>query len=143
MKNKLTIAIILSIISVIGGMVLNFNEFLMGNPASMKNLLVTLAYIAIWVFVLIIGIRNNKHEVMKYCFVFWFMTSFISILTLYANTTDALITWAIPLVILFLSQWYGIDFFVQSPLAMSIIISFISLTIFITTVISLKHSKRV
>lgn len=73
-KNKLTIAIILSIISIISGMVLNFNEFLMGNPVSMKNLLVTLAYISIWVFVLIIGIRNKNHKIIGYCSAFWVIT---------------------------------------------------------------------
>ena len=67
MKNKLTIAIILSIIGIISGMVLNFNEFLMGNPASMKNLLVALAYISIWIFVLIIGIRNKNRKIIGYC----------------------------------------------------------------------------
>jgi uncharacterized membrane protein len=116
MKNKRTATIVLSAIAVIGGMVLNFNEFLMGNPASMKNLLVTLAYIAIWVFVLIIGIRNKNREIMRYCSAFWIITLLTSILAWYANATDAIVDWAIPFVILLLSQLYGIDFFVQSPL---------------------------
>lgn len=70
MKNKITATMVLSIITVIGGMALNFNEFLMGNPASIKNLFVTFAYIAIWVFVLIIGIRNKNRGIMKYCSTF-------------------------------------------------------------------------
>jgi len=81
MKNRITATIVLSIVAIIVGMALNFNDFLMGNPASMKNLLVTFAYITIWVLVLIIGIRNKNRGIMKYCSVFWIITLFISVVT--------------------------------------------------------------
>ncbi|HHX24321.1 MAG TPA: hypothetical protein GX723_10010 [Thermoanaerobacterales bacterium] len=81
MKNRITATIVLSIVAIIVGMALNFNDFLMRNPASMKNLLVTFAYITIWVLVLIIGIRNKNRGIMKYCSVFWIITLFISVVT--------------------------------------------------------------
>ncbi|MGI6423796.1 MAG: hypothetical protein ACOX2A_00785 [Tepidanaerobacteraceae bacterium] len=81
MKNRITATIVLSIVAIIVGMALNFNDFLMGNPASMKNLLVTFAYITIWVLVLIIGIRNKNRGIMKYCSVFLIITLFISVVT--------------------------------------------------------------
>lgn len=141
MKNKIPAAIILSIVAVVGGMALNFHEFLMGSPATIKNLLVTFTYIAIWIFILIMGIRSKNHGIMRYCSVFWMITLLLSILTWYANATEALVDWAIPYAILLLGQWYGIDFFVDSFLITAVIIASISLVMFTVTVISFKRTK--
>ncbi len=141
MKNKATATIvILSIVIVIGGMVLNFQEFLMGSRATVKNLIVTFAYIAIWMFILIISIKNKNHGLIKYCSVFWLITLFFSILIVYVNITDAYAGWALPFVIFFLGQWYGIYFFVGSFLTLSIIMTFISLIMFTTSIMSLKRT---
>ena len=63
MKNKAKPVVILSIVAVIGGMVLNFQEFLMGSPANAKNLIVTFTYIAIWILVLIIGMCHGDRYI--------------------------------------------------------------------------------
>lgn len=141
MKNRTTATIIISIVGVIGGMALNFQEFLMGSPATVKNLIVTFAYIAIWILVLRIGIKNKNRGIMKYCSVFWIITLFLSILTGYINATGASADWALPFIVLLLGQWYGIRFFVGSFLNTSIIMAFISLVIFTTAIISLKRSS--
>ena len=141
MKNKAKATIILSIATVIGGMALNFQEFLMGSPANVKNLIVTFAYIAIWILVLRIGTKSKNRGIMKYCSVFWIITLFLAILTAYINATGASADWALPFVILLLGQWYGITFFVGSFFTASIITVFISLVIFTIAVISLKRTK--
>lgn len=135
------IAIILSIMAIIGGMVLNFPEFLMGNPATIKNLIVTFIYIAIWIIVLGIGIKIKNRGLIKYSSIFWLITLFLALLTWYGNVTYANVSWAMPFVILFLGQWYGIDFFVGSHLTTSIVIAFMSLIMFTSTAISLKRTK--
>lgn len=142
MKNRITATIVLSIVAIIVGMALNFNDFLMRNPASMKNLLVTFAYITIWVLVLIIGIRNKNRGIMKYCSVFLIITLFISVVTWYANVTDSIVDWIIPFAILFSGQWYGINFFVGNHLTTSIIIASISLIMFIVSVLSFRRTKQ-
>ena len=142
MKDNATVTIILSVITVICCMILNFQEFLMGNTATIKNLIVTVAYLSIWILILIIGTKIKSRGIMKYCSVFWSATFFFAIITAYINATGVTADLVIPFVILFLGQWYGIDYFVGSFLFESIIIAFISLIMFTITVISLKHTKE-
>lgn len=142
MKNNTTFAIVLSALAIIGGMVLNFQEFLMGSPATAKNLIVTSGYIAIWILVLGIGTKSKNRGIIKYCSVFWAVTLFLAISTAYINATGATADWALPLVVLLLGQLYGITFFAGSFLTASIIMAFISLVILITAVISLKRAEH-
>lgn len=143
MKNNTPAIIVLSIFAAIGGMVLNFQEFLMGNPATIKNLIVTLVYVAIWVLVLTISIKNKNRGIMKYCFVFWIITLFLSILMGYVNGTGAQVDWVLPFAILLLGQWYGINFFVGSFLTTSIIMAVISLVMVIIAGKSIKRTKQI
>lgn len=141
MKNKAIATILLSIGAIIGGLILNFQEFLMGSPANIKNLIVTFLYIAIWILVLVISIKIKSLIVLKYCSVFWIITLLLAILTIYVNATGTSANWALPFVILLLGQWYGVNFFVGSFLTTSIIIAAISLVISTTAVISLKRTR--
>lgn len=141
MENKATAKILLSIVTVIGSMALNFQEFLMGSPATVKNLIVTLLYIAIWILILAVSIKSRNRGIMKYYSVFWIITLFLAILTAYVNATGTSADWAIPFALLLLGQWYGINFFVGSFLTSSIIIGFISLLMFAAAVTSLKRTK--
>lgn len=143
MKNKSILTLILSYVAVIGGLIMNFQEFLMGHPATIKNLIVTLVYLTLWILILTIGIKIKNREVMKYCFVFWIITLFFAIITTYVNVTGATVNWALPFVALLLGQFYGITFFVKNLLTSSILIAFISLVMVITNVISLKYTKQV
>lgn len=140
-KNKTTTVIILSILTVIIGMVLNFQEFLMGSPATLKNLTVTFAYITIWMLIITRSTKFKNRGVMRYYSIFWILTLFLSILTGYVNFTGAQVDWAIPFAILLLGQWYGISFLVGSFLTASIITAFISLVMLTITVILLKRIK--
>ncbi|MBE0451643.1 MAG: hypothetical protein IBX70_12465 [Clostridia bacterium] len=141
MKNKATTGIVLSILTVIIGMILNFQEFLMGSPATLKNLIVTFAYIIMWMLIITRSTKFKNRGVMRYYSIFWILTLFLSILTGYVNSIGAQVDWAIPFAILLLGQWYGINFFVGSFFTASIIMAFISLVMLTITVISLKQTK--
>lgn len=143
MKNKEAKTIILLIVTVIGSMFLNFQEFLMGSPATVKNLIVTFAYITIWILVLATSTKSNNRGIPTYYYVFWLLTLFLAILTGYVNVTGAQVDWALPLAILLLGQWYGIDFLTGSFLSTSIITAFISLVMLIAAVVSFKRTKSV
>ncbi|MBC2581073.1 hypothetical protein HGI79_12400 [Clostridium sp. DJ247] len=139
--NKTITLIVLSIITVLGCMFLNFREFFLGSPATVKNLIVTFAYIVGWILVLTISIKSRNRKVIKYCSIFWIITLFLAILTGYINVTGASANWAIPFVILLLGQWYGINFFAGNFLAFSAIIVSISLLMSATAAISIKRIK--
>lgn len=140
-NKKTTVIIFLSVVNIIGGMTLNFQEFLMGSPATVKNLIVTLVYLALWILILTTGIKSNSRGIIQYCTIFWGIMLFLSIVTVYVNATGASADWALPLAVLLLGQWYGINFFMESFLTSSIIIAVISLAILIISIKSLKTTK--
>lgn len=141
MKNGIT-AVLLSFFAIIGGIVLNFQEFLMGNPANEKNLIVTIVYVAIWMIIMFLGYSMKSSKLMMYCSVYWTATLIFSILTIYINATEATVNWAIPFVILFIGQWYGVMCFIDNFLNASILITSISF-VFLGAAIFLQwHMKR-
>lgn len=142
MKNKEPSIIALAVAAVIGGMIINFQKNFMGGPANVKNLIVTFLYVVIWILVLVISIKIKSIIVMKYCSIFWIITLLIAITTTYVNVTGASVNWAIPFVVLFLGQFYGIRFFVESFLTVSIVVAIVSLVMVITSVIALRYMKK-
>ena len=141
MNKKATAIIFSSIVNIIGGMALNFQEFLMGSPATVKNLIVTLVYLVIWILILTTGTKSNSRGIIQYCNIFWGIMLFLSIVTVYVNATGASADWALPLAVLLLGQWYGINFFIEDFLTSSIIIAVISLAMLIISIRSLKATK--
>lgn len=133
--------IILPLFIITVSIALNFSEFLMGSPASIKNLIVTMVYLVTWIIVIKISSTTKKKGILKYYSIFWIITLFFAVVTGYVNVTETNADWAISFVILFLTQWYGIHFFVESYLTASILIAFISLLMFITTFLSFKKAK--
>lgn len=142
LKNIAPITIIIFIGTIIGGSILNFTEFLMGSPATIKNLSVTIAYLAICILILGVGRKYKSSEIMKWCSVFWAITFFSAILTVFVNATGVTASWAIAFIILFLGQWYGINFFIGSFLTSSIIIALIALMALIINLLSLSRLKE-
>ncbi len=130
--------ILSSILVVIFGIVLNFPEFLMGSPASIKNLIVTLIYIIVWTLIFKINSTSKNDKVMKFYAMFWILTLLSAIITGYVYITNAIVDWAIPFAIVFLTQWYGITFFTESFLVSSVIIMIASLIMIIMTFLSIK-----
>lgn len=70
MKNIFGLTVVLSIGSIIIGLVLNFPEYLTGTEATIKNLVVTIIYMAIWILVLLIGVKYKSMSIIKYSCVF-------------------------------------------------------------------------
>jgi hypothetical protein len=143
MKNNGPITIILSLLIVIGGIVLNFQEFLMGSPATINNLVVTVVYIIVWVLIILISIKYKSVRVMKVYAGFWLLTLFFSILTVYVNVVETGdVSIVIPFVILLITPWYGISYNIENFAISSMIIAVISLVIVIITVLSIIKNKR-
>lgn len=132
---------VLSIATVIAAVVLNFPEFLMGSPASVRNIIVTVAYIAIGILVLVISTINKSRRIMAASVVFWLLTFLFALLTAYVNATGAIVDWAIPFVIVFIGPWYGISFFTNNFLTASIIIALISFGMSLAAFLLLQRTK--
>lgn len=151
MQNKRTLTIILSsaliilsIATFIICLFFNFIEFQQGGSTTIKSVIVTFSYIAIWTFILVIGIISRNRGIVKYCSVFWIITLVTTIGLIYGNMvtiTGNAFDWIIPLVILFMGQWYGLRFFIWSNTTRLIIIAVISLVMLVIAVIWLKHNK--
>ena len=115
----------------------------MGHTPTIKNLVVTVVYITIWVFVLSIASRNKDRVMMKYYSVFWLITLFFAILTVLVNAAVFNAYWATPFIALLLPQWYGIELMVDNFLITSVIISSVSLILFIAILLSLKRPRSI
>jgi len=138
-----TFAVILSIIAIVGGLILNFQEFLSGSPANAKNLIVTFLYMDIWCFLLVVAAKSKNRKVLMYCSVFWIMTLIFSVITIYVNATEASVDWAIPFVALLSGQFYGINYFTNDFLTSSIIIAVISLAVSAVALLLFRRSDTV
>lgn len=141
MISKVQKLIYLPVITIIIGIVLNMPEFFKGSPATSKNLIVTVLYIAIWLMVLSLASRHKERKILKYYSMFWLFTLFFALLSVYINTVHFVANWAIPFVGLLLPQWYGIEIFAENLLITNITISSVSLIMFIATLISLKRPQ--
>ncbi len=141
MQSKSAIAIILSILTVIGAMLLNFREFSMGSPATIANLIVTSVYIAAWIIVLVISAKSANRNPLRLFLVFWVITLLLAILTAYVNVSGAEVDWALPFALLVMGQWYGLNLLVGSFLTASIIIAIISLTMSIAVSLALRRAR--
>lgn len=138
-----TITILLIIFAFIVCLILNFPDSLMGHTPTIKNLVVTVVYITIWVFVLSIASRNKDRVMMKYYSVFWLITLFFAILTVLVNAAVFNAHWATPFIALLLTPWYGIELMVDNFLITSVIISSVSLILFIAILLSLKRLRSI
>jgi len=132
---KATTVIILLITAFIGAMILNLDEFAFGKPANIKNMIVTVLYVAVWIFVLAVTVKRKRRKIILYCSIFWIVTLLSSLLTVFINATEVSANWALPLCLLFLSPFYGIEYFVNNYLSSSIIISVVSLGMSIAAIL--------
>ena len=119
LENKRTLSVIfviLSMITFIACLLLNFIEFQNGSAASLRSVIITLAYATVWILVLLTGIISRNPGAVKYCAIFWFITFITSITALYGNTIGTVGNWGdwmFPLILLFIGQWHGLRFFVH------------------------------
>lgn len=135
MKSKFGLTVTLSIAVIIIGLVLNFPEYLSGSEATIKNFVVTIIYVAVWILVLIIGVKYKSISIIKYSSIFWGLMLFISMVTIYILVTGAYIGWILPMAILLNGQWYGVNFLADNFTISSIIVAIISSIMFLTSII--------
>jgi hypothetical protein len=147
MENKRTLSVvfvILSIITFIACLLLNFIEFQNQSSASIRSVIITFSYATVWILVLVIGIISRNRGAVKYCSIFWVITLITSLSVVYAGMLDTIGSWGdwiFPLVLLFIGQWHGLRFFVHSNNTYFIIIAVISLVMIAIAVIWLIYNK--
>lgn len=141
MENKRTLINYLYIATYIICLALNITVFISEIPITMKNVIVTLIYIIVLILATILEIINKNRKIVKYLSMFWFATLFSGVLLVYVNTVGLTPRWMIPFMVLFISPWCGMEYFVNSNILNAIIITFISLVMLIITIISRKHTK--
>ena len=133
------IAVVLSIVAVIGGLILNFPQFLYGDNANTKNLIVTILYLAIWLFVLFSAYKSKSRGVLIYFLVFWLSIIVVSAITMFAQITEWNFDWFIPFILLIV-PFYGIEFFTNNYVFSSIVIAAISSGMSIAAILLLRRS---
>lgn len=141
MKSKTVAVIIITILISIGCIVLNFPVFLMGSYATLKNVIVTFTYLAIWISISMISAITKREGLTEYCRIFWAINLILGI-AFYGNSIEPIswmFGWALPLSILFGGQWYGMMYFAKNFVQLSIIITLISSGMFAITYISHKQ----
>lgn len=147
MENRRTLSVvfvILSIIIFIACLLLNFIEFQNGSSASLRSVIITLAYATVWILVLVTGIISRNSGAVKYCALFWFITFITSITVVYGNTIGTVGRWGdfmFPLILLFIGQWHGLRFFVHVNIIYFTLISVISLAMLAIAIVWLRNNK--
>ena len=111
---KSTLAVLLTLIAVFGGLMLNFGASGWGGTNGW-NLLVTLCCVILWGFALYLATKDKSRKVLMYCFVFWAVAVFLSAAGLYVVSNNFLhnpITVVLaPLQVLTYGQFTGIGYF--------------------------------
>jgi hypothetical protein len=141
---KTTIAVILTIVAIIGALLLNFEESLWNDPANIKNLIVTIFYMSVWGFFLFSAAKNKN--LMIYFSILWILTLTISVLMAFGqaiqfNLGESAWGWIFaPFVVLYI-PFYGIRYFVDDFIYISIIIAAISFGMSMVGIILLRRFK--
>ncbi|NMH73594.1 hypothetical protein HF078_10945 [Bacillus sp. RO2] len=136
MKFRVLACLILPIPNIAFGVTFNLIDSFKGSPATMENLIVSLVHLAVWIICFGMAFKAKNKAVLKLYAIFLALTSAMAALTAYINYVDTTVNfaWAIPFAMLLLPQWYGFNYFIESYFVSSIILLFISLVLFSTTV---------
>jgi hypothetical protein len=132
MKIKIVILTFISLLAVLGGNFLNFREFLNDYwPVNIKNVIVTVIYIIIWIIALSISIKYKYYGIAKMYSLFWLVTLIYSVLLILYKTTGINIGWVMLPAIPFLCPWYGLTFYIKNNMSNGILIAICSLSIIV------------
>lgn len=88
--------------------VINFNSFQHRSPANIPNSIVSLCYLAFWVWLLSTADRSGEYQEMSVMLVFWSTVFITALLALSIKTFDIDFPMMTPLTLLFLTPAYGI-----------------------------------
>lgn len=143
MNYKIFVCLVLPLLNIAFGVTLNLLDSFVGNPATLDHLLVTIMHLAGWIICFGIAYKAESKGVMVLYAIFWALTFAIAALTAYINSVETTVdfAWAIPIAILLLPQWFGLNYLVEGYLVSSIIILFLSLIKFSAAVWKWKNVK--
>ena len=136
MNYKVLACLVLPVPNIVFGVTLNFYDFFFGSPATLENFLVTFVHITVWIICFGFAYKAESRSVLKLYAIFWALTSGIAALTAYINSVETTVdfAWAIPIAMVILPQWFGLNYLVDSAFLFSMILFFMSLIIFGATV---------
>ncbi len=142
MKTR-TALIMISIMNIVGGIIFNLRGFMNDYwPVTFKNVIVTLIYVAVWIIIFRTAIKNEYFGVIKVYSVFWRITCILALVTIMIKVTGINADGATLFIIPFLSQWYGIRYFIENSGVVSGMITIISLFILASTYLLSKRKRN-
>lgn len=132
MNYKVLACLFLAILNIVFGVTLNFYDFFFGSPSTLENFLVTIMHLAGWIICFGIAYKAESKGVLVLYAIFWALTSAIAALTAYINSVETTVdfAWAIPIAMLLLPQWFGLNYLVEDYFVSSMIVLVMSLIIF-------------
>lgn len=140
-NSKFNYLISITTILVFSSVFINFPEHLMGDTATIKNLVVTLAYSFGWVGIILVSITNNNDRFLLFSRYFWLLTLISALISIYVNVTSIEAMWALLPVVIFLTPWYGLRYFISSFIGLSSITALFSLFVIVTLIIRVRSNK--
>lgn len=132
MNYKIFVCLVLSLLNIAFGVTLNLLDSFVGNPATLDHLLVTIIHLGVWIICFGFAYKAESKGVLVFYSIFWALTSAIAALTAYINSMETTVdfAWAIPLAMLLLPQWFGLNYLVEDYFVSSMIVLVMSLIIF-------------
>ncbi|WP_404430858.1 hypothetical protein [Sutcliffiella horikoshii] len=131
MNYKILACLILPILNIVFGVALNIFDSI-DSPATLKNFLVTTVHLAVWIICFGIAYKAESKGVLVFYAIFWALTSGVAALTAYIDSVETTVdfAWAIPIAMLLLPQWFGLNYLVEGYFVSSMIVLVMSLIIF-------------
>ncbi|UAL47925.1 hypothetical protein K7887_02855 [Sutcliffiella horikoshii] len=142
MNYKILACLILPILNIAFGVALNLLDSI-DSPATLKNFLVTTVHLTVWIICFGFAYKAESKGVLVFYAIFWALTSGIAALTAYIDSVETTVdfTWAIPIAMLLLPQWFGLNYLVEGYFVSSMIVLVMSLIIFSAAVWRWKNVK--
>lgn len=129
---KVLACLFLAILNIVFGVTLNFYDSFFGGPSTLENFLVTIMHLAGWIICFVLAYKAESKAVLKLYAIFWVLTSGIAALTAYINSVETTVdfAWAIPIAMLLLPQWFGLNYLVENYFVSSMMVLVMSLAFF-------------
>lgn len=132
MNHKILVCIVLPLLNITFGVALNLLDSFVGNPATLDHLLVTIIHLGVWIICFGLAYKAESKGVLVFYAIFWALTSGMATLMAYIDSVETTVdfTWTIPIAMLLLPQWFGLNYLVEGYFVSSMIVLVMSLIIF-------------
>ena len=138
-----TLAIKLSVVAIIGGVYLNFDECIWSDPANIKNVIATISYMSVWGFFLFSLVKSKNKKMAIYFFVFWCLTLLISAIAILAQAHLLELPWFLIPFSALIIPFYGTRYFADSFMFLFVTIVLISFGMSVVGIILLRRFNSV